>query len=77
MLVIVHGYPIKEDIFLMLKEKITYLYCFIYLFIFSAARALDMLNFTLVNNKPIRVMYSNRDPSTRKSGTANIFIKVY
>jgi polyadenylate-binding protein len=41
----------------------------------DAARALELLNFTLVNNKPIRVMYSNRDPSTRKSGTANIFIK--
>ncbi|KAJ1700275.1 hypothetical protein LUZ63_000054 [Rhynchospora breviuscula] len=41
----------------------------------DAARALDALNFTLVNNKPIRVMYSNRDPSMRKSGTANIFIK--
>ncbi|KAK8919015.1 Polyadenylate-binding protein 2 [Platanthera zijinensis] len=41
----------------------------------DAARALDMLNFTPLNNKPIRIMYSNRDPSARKSGTANIFIK--
>lgn len=41
----------------------------------DASRAMEMLNFTLVNNKPIRVMYSNRDPSMRKSGTANIFIK--
>ncbi|XP_020110317.1 polyadenylate-binding protein 2-like isoform X2 [Ananas comosus] len=41
----------------------------------DAARALEVLNFTPLNNKPIRVMYSNRDPSTRKSGTANIFIK--
>ncbi|KAF5444899.1 hypothetical protein F2P56_033991 [Juglans regia] len=41
----------------------------------DAARALNVLNFTPVNNKPIRVMYSQRDPSVRKSGTANIFIK--
>lgn len=41
----------------------------------DAARALDVLNFTPMNNKSIRVMYSHRDPSSRKSGTANIFIK--
>ncbi|KAG4147209.1 hypothetical protein ERO13_D05G207566v2 [Gossypium hirsutum] len=41
----------------------------------DAARALDLLNFTPLNNKPIRIMYSQRDPSLRKSGAANIFIK--
>ncbi|XP_044511167.1 polyadenylate-binding protein 2-like [Mangifera indica] len=41
----------------------------------DAARALDELNFTPLNNKPIRIMYSHRDPSIRKSGTGNIFIK--
>ncbi|XP_037493921.1 LOW QUALITY PROTEIN: polyadenylate-binding protein 2 [Jatropha curcas] len=41
----------------------------------DAARALDVLNFTPLNNKPIRIMYSHRDPSIRKSGTGNIFIK--
>eukprot|EP01018_Ginkgo_biloba_P010458 Gb_26955 [translate_table: standard] len=41
----------------------------------DAIRALEMLNFTPINGKPIRVMYSHRDPSIRKSGTANIFIK--
>jgi len=46
------------------------------LFHFTAARALELLNFALLNNKPIRVMYSNRDPSSRRSGSANIFIKV-
>lgn len=42
----------------------------------AAARALDVLNFTPLNNKSIRIMYSHRDPSIRKSGTGNIFIKV-
>lgn len=41
----------------------------------DAARALDVLNFTPLNGKPIRVMYSHRDPSIRKSGSGNIFIK--
>ncbi|XWS21223.1 hypothetical protein CRYUN_Cryun30bG0036900 [Craigia yunnanensis] len=41
----------------------------------DAARALDLLNFAPLNNKPIRIMYSQRDPSRRRSGAANIFIK--
>lgn len=41
----------------------------------DAARALDVLNFTPLNNRPIRIMYSHRDPSIRKSGQGNIFIK--
>ncbi|XP_065871212.1 polyadenylate-binding protein 8-like [Euphorbia lathyris] len=41
----------------------------------DAARALDMLNFTPLNGNPIRIMYSHRDPSIRKSGAGNIFIK--
>ncbi|OIV93294.1 hypothetical protein TanjilG_13121 [Lupinus angustifolius] len=41
----------------------------------DAARSLDVLNFTPLNNKSIRIMYSHRDPSIRKSGSGNIFIK--
>ncbi|XP_037417434.1 polyadenylate-binding protein 3-like [Triticum dicoccoides] len=41
----------------------------------DAQRALDSLNFTPANGKHIRVMFSNRDPTLRLSGKANIFIK--
>ncbi|PSS19744.1 Polyadenylate-binding protein like [Actinidia chinensis var. chinensis] len=41
----------------------------------DAARAIEVLNFTPLNDKVIRIMYSHRDPSVRKSGAANIFIK--
>ncbi|GFH07309.1 polyadenylate-binding protein [Haematococcus lacustris] len=41
----------------------------------SVDPALDELNYTPVNGKPIRIMWSHRDPSFRKSGLGNIFIK--
>ncbi|XP_057732174.1 polyadenylate-binding protein 5-like [Arachis stenosperma] len=40
-----------------------------------AANAMELLNFTHLNGKPIRIMFSQRDPSIRKSGFANVFIK--
>lgn len=36
---------------------------------------MEILNYTPVNGKPIRIMISHRDPSIRKSGYANVFIK--
>ncbi|KAL8094619.1 polyadenylate-binding protein 2-like [Apium graveolens] len=41
----------------------------------DATRAIDVLNFTPLNNKTIRVSVSRRDPTDRKSGAGNIFIK--
>ncbi|WCJ31223.1 Polyadenylate-binding protein 2 [Euphorbia peplus] len=41
----------------------------------DAARAMDVLNFTPLNGKTIRIMYSYRDPTIRKSGAGNIYIK--
>ncbi|MED6187843.1 hypothetical protein PIB30_080350 [Stylosanthes scabra] len=40
-----------------------------------AANAMELLNFSHLNGKPIRIMFSQRDPSIRKSGYANVFIK--
>lgn len=41
----------------------------------DAERALDTMNFDPIKNKPIRIMWSQRDPSLRKSGVGNVFIK--
>lgn len=41
----------------------------------DAERALDTMNFDFLNTKPMRIMWSQRDPALRKSGVGNVFIK--
>ncbi|CAB0010435.1 unnamed protein product [Nesidiocoris tenuis] len=41
----------------------------------DAERALDTMNFDILKGRPIRIMWSQRDPSLRKSGVGNVFIK--
>jgi polyadenylate-binding protein len=41
----------------------------------DAERAMDTLNNSLIKGKPCRIMWCQRDPSTRRSGVGNVFIK--
>jgi len=42
----------------------------------DAKRAIETLNYTdIVPNHPVRIMWSTRDPTMRKSGSNNLFIK--
>mmetsp|Transcript_14251 Transcript_14251/g.21091 ORF Transcript_14251/g.21091 Transcript_14251/m.21091 type:complete len:675 (+) Transcript_14251:93-2117(+) len=41
----------------------------------DAERALDTMNFSLIKDIPCRIMWSQRDPSMRRSGVGNVFVK--
>ncbi|PNT77661.1 polyadenylate-binding protein 7 isoform X2 [Brachypodium distachyon] len=41
----------------------------------DAMTALEKMNHSLILDKPIRVMWSNRDPDARRSGVGNVFVK--
>lgn len=41
----------------------------------DAETALDTMNYCLIKDRPCRLMWSRRDPSIRKSGVGNVFIR--
>lgn len=41
----------------------------------DAERALDTMNFAEINGRPCRIMWSQRDPSLRKTGLGNVFVR--
>ncbi|KAI4381888.1 hypothetical protein MLD38_007912 [Melastoma candidum] len=52
--------------------------CYAYVNFFSpshASKALACLNHSPLKDKPMRIMWSQRNPATRKAGIANLFVK--
>lgn len=41
----------------------------------DAERALDTMNYTSIRGRPCRIMWCQRDPSLRKTGAGNVFVK--
>lgn len=40
----------------------------------DAERAIDTMNYSMINGHPCRIMWSHRDPATRKSGVGDVFV---
>lgn len=60
--------------------KDTNVTCFYPVFIihahaYTAERAIKELNYSLIQGRPCRIMFSQRDPTLRKTGAGNIFVK--
>ena len=45
------------------------------LFLLTAERALDTMNYDLIKGRPCRIMWFQRDPSLRRSDVGKIFIE--
>ncbi|CAN0354852.1 unnamed protein product, partial [Discosporangium mesarthrocarpum] len=50
-------------------------YCYVNFHNVVDMEALDTMNFTTIKDQACRIMWSQRDPSLRRSGVGNIFVK--
>lgn len=48
---------------------------FVHVRLVSAERCREALNYGMIKGRPMRIMWSQRDPALRRSGVGNVFIK--